>query len=82
MATALEHRQQGEQFRVMDAPNLPESPTYPNHVTFAGGGLASGLVLGLLITVLLEYRDKSLRNENDVFCIYQTSDTGGCILYC
>ncbi|MGO9316185.1 MAG: GumC family protein [Terracidiphilus sp.] len=67
MATALEHRQQGEQFSVMDAANLPESPTFPNHVAFAGGGLASGLVLGLLITALLEYRDKSLRNENDVF---------------
>jgi polysaccharide chain length determinant protein (PEP-CTERM system associated) len=67
MATALEHRQQGEQFRVMDAPNLPEAPTFPNHVVFAGGGFASGLALGLLLTALLEYRDKSLRNESDVF---------------
>jgi len=67
MATALEHRQQGEQFSVMDAANLPESPTFPNHLVFAGGGFASGLGLGLLLTALLEYRDKSLRNENDVF---------------
>jgi len=67
MATALEHRQQGEQFSVMDAANLPESPTFPNHLAFAGGGLASGLALGLLLTALLEYRDKSLRNEIDVF---------------
>ena len=42
MATALEHRQQGEQFSVMDAANLPESPTFPNHLVFAGGGFASG----------------------------------------
>jgi polysaccharide chain length determinant protein (PEP-CTERM system associated) len=67
MATALEHRQQGEQFRVMDAPNLPEAPTFPNHLVFAGGGLSSGLALGLLLTALLEYRDKSMRNEGDVF---------------
>ena len=67
MATALEHRQQGEQFRVMDAPNLPESPTFPNHLTFAAGGLSSGLALGLLLTALLEFRDKSMRNEGDVF---------------
>jgi polysaccharide chain length determinant protein (PEP-CTERM system associated) len=67
MATALEHRQQGEQFRVMDAPNLPEAPTFPNHLVFAGGGLASGLALGLMLTALLEYRDKSIRNEDDVF---------------
>ena len=37
MATALEHRQEGEQFRVMDAPNLPDEPTFPNPRIFAGG---------------------------------------------
>ncbi|MGA3344132.1 MAG: Wzz/FepE/Etk N-terminal domain-containing protein [Terracidiphilus sp.] len=67
MATALEHRQQGEQFRVMDAPNLPDSPTFPNRFVFAFGGLGSGLVLGLLLVALLEYRDTSLRNERDIW---------------
>jgi capsular polysaccharide biosynthesis protein len=67
MATALEHRQQGEQFRVMDAPNLPDEPTFPNHIIFAGGGLASGLALGLLFAAWLEYRDTSLRNEGDIW---------------
>jgi polysaccharide chain length determinant protein (PEP-CTERM system associated) len=66
MATALEHRQQGEQFRVMDAPNLPDSPTFPNHLVFAGGGFASGLALSLLLVALLEYRDTSLRTESDI----------------
>jgi len=67
MATALERRQQGEQFRVMDSPNLPEEPTFPNRRVFAGGGLAAGLMLGLLVAGLLEYRDTSLRNERDIF---------------
>jgi uncharacterized protein involved in exopolysaccharide biosynthesis len=67
MATALEHRQQGEQFRVMDAPNLPDQPTFPNRRLFAGGGLAFGLVLGLLFAALLEYRDTSIRNESDIW---------------
>jgi polysaccharide chain length determinant protein (PEP-CTERM system associated) len=67
MATALEQRQQGEQFRVMDAPNLPDSPTFPNHQVFAGGGLAAGLFLGLLLTALLEYRDTSVHNESDIW---------------
>lgn len=67
MATALEHRQQGEQFRVMDAPNLPDSPTFPNRKMFAAGGLGAGLLLGLIIAALLEYRDTSLRNERDVW---------------
>jgi polysaccharide chain length determinant protein (PEP-CTERM system associated) len=67
MATALEQRQQGEQFRVMDAPNLPDSPTFPKHGIFAGGGLAAGLFLGLLLAGLLEYRDTSVRNESDIW---------------
>jgi hypothetical protein len=36
-------------------------------MVFAGGGLAAGLFLGLLITALLEYRDTSLRNERDIW---------------
>jgi polysaccharide chain length determinant protein (PEP-CTERM system associated) len=67
MATALEHRQQGEQFRVMDAPNLPDGPTFPKRNLFAGAGLAAGLALGLLLSALLEYRDTSLRNERDIW---------------
>jgi polysaccharide chain length determinant protein (PEP-CTERM system associated) len=67
MATALEHRQQGEQFRVMDAPNLPDAPTFPNHLKFGGAGLAAGLIFGLLLAALLEYRDTSVRNERDIW---------------
>lgn len=67
MATALEHRQEGEQFRVMDAPNLPNSPTYPNRVEFAGVGLMGGLAIGLVFAALLEYRDSTLRNELDIW---------------
>jgi polysaccharide chain length determinant protein (PEP-CTERM system associated) len=67
MATALEQRQQGEQFRVMDAANLPDEPSFPNHRVFALGGLAAGLALGLLLSALLEYRDTSLHNESDIW---------------
>ena len=67
MATALEQRQQGEQFRVMDPPNLPDAPTFPNPVIFAGGGFTGGLFLGLILAALLEYRDTSLRNERDIW---------------
>ena len=67
MATALERRQQGEQFTVMDAANLPDAPTFPNRPLFAVGGLAAGLAIGLLLAGLLEYRDTSLRNERDIF---------------
>jgi polysaccharide chain length determinant protein (PEP-CTERM system associated) len=67
MATALEQRNQGEQFRVIDPPNLPDEPSFPNRVVFAAGGLAGGMILGLLLAGLFEYRDTSLRNEKDVW---------------
>ncbi|MDR3734782.1 MAG: Wzz/FepE/Etk N-terminal domain-containing protein [Acidobacteriaceae bacterium] len=73
MATALERRQQGEQFRVMDAPNLPDAPIFPNRLKFAIGGLAAGLFLGFLLAGLLEYRDTSLRNERDVWAFTKLS---------
>jgi uncharacterized protein involved in exopolysaccharide biosynthesis len=76
MATALEQRQQGEQFRVMDAPNLPDAPTFPNPFVFAGGGFAVGLFLGLLIAALLEYRDTSLRNERDIWAFTKLPTLG------
>jgi polysaccharide chain length determinant protein (PEP-CTERM system associated) len=66
MATALEHQQEGEQFRVLDPANLPESPAFPDRLKFTLGGLAGGLGLGLGLAFLLEIRDTSLRTERDV----------------
>ncbi len=67
MATDLEKRQQGEQFRIMDEPNLPDGPTFPKRGVFVGAGAMLGLVLGLLCVALLEYKDTALRNEKDVY---------------
>ena len=67
MASDLEHRQQGEQFRVMDAANLPDAPTSPKRPVFAAGGLVFGLALGLGIIALLEYRNTTLRTERDIW---------------
>ncbi len=66
MATDLEHRQQGEQFRVMDPANLPEKPSFPNRPMFALGGFGGGLALGLVLAYLLEMGDKSLRTEHEI----------------
>ncbi len=66
MSKNLENRQQGEQFRVMDAPNLPERPSFPDRRIFGAGGLGVGLILGLAFAMLWEFRDKSLRTELDV----------------
>lgn len=66
MATELEHRQEGEQFRVLDAPSFPERPSFPNRLLFGFGGLGVGLILGLGLVQLSEWRDKSLRSKQDI----------------
>lgn len=76
MATDLEHQQQGEQFRIMDDANLPDEPTFPNRTRFALGGLAAGIALGIVIVALLEYRDKSLRSERDVWAFTKLPTLG------
>jgi polysaccharide chain length determinant protein (PEP-CTERM system associated) len=76
MATDLERRQQGEQFRVMDEPNLPEAPSSPKRPVFVAGGLAAGLGLGLLIIAILEYMDTALRNERDVWAFTKLPTLG------
>ncbi len=71
MATDLERRQQGENFRIMDDANLPDAPTFPNRTMFAVGGFVLGLGLGVLLIAFLEYQDKSLRTERDVWAFTQ-----------
>jgi uncharacterized protein involved in exopolysaccharide biosynthesis len=66
MATELEHRQQGEQFRVLDPPSFPERPSFPNRPLFSLGGLSAGLLIGVGLVQLAEWRDKSMRTREDV----------------
>lgn len=67
MATDLERRQEGENFKIMDDANLPDAPTFPKRGLFAIGGFVLGLGLGILLIAFLEYKDKSLRTERDVW---------------
>src|SRR5258708_3283987 len=65
MATQAQQQQQGEQMALLNPANLPDSPSFPNRLLFAGGGLGAGLVLGFGLTLWLELRDKSIRTEAD-----------------
>lgn len=69
MQTAMAREQQGEQMHVLNPADLPESPSFPNRLLFAGGGLGAGLGIGLGLALWLEMRDKSVRSEADVLAI-------------
>jgi polysaccharide chain length determinant protein (PEP-CTERM system associated) len=66
LATSLEQRQQGEQFRILDPPSLPGKPSAPNHFRLSLVGLALGLGLGLGLAVVLELTDVRVRQEKDL----------------
>lgn len=66
LAGAVEERQESENFKVFDPPNLPDQPSFPNKLLLAGGGLGGGLALGLGILYVIAALDKSLHNERDV----------------
>ncbi len=76
MAVDLEKRQEGEQFHIQDAANLPDAPFSPKRSLFLGSGAAFGLVLGLAIVGLLEWKDTTLRSERDVWAFTKLPTLG------
>ena len=66
LATSLEQRQQGEQFRILDPPSLPDRPSAPNRLIISLGGLLAGIALGLGVAALLEMTNALVRQEKDL----------------
>lgn len=62
----LERRQIGEQFKVIDPARLPEKPFEPDRIKITLIGAVLGLVLGVGMTAFLEYRDTTLKSDEDV----------------
>jgi polysaccharide chain length determinant protein (PEP-CTERM system associated) len=71
VAANLERRQAGEQFRILDPARLPERPFSPNRLRMILIGAVAGLAIGFGIAALLEYRDTSLRTDDDVVATVQ-----------
>ena len=66
LATNLEKRQQGEQFRIIDPPSLPDKPFKPNRPLILLGGWAFGLSAGLGAAALREAQQPPLRGEEEI----------------
>ncbi len=66
LAANLEKRQEGQQFRLVDRPSLPTEPTAPKRMQFSLGGVAGGLILGLVLAFLAELRNPSFHSEKEL----------------
>ena len=66
LATSLEERQQGEQFRILDPPSLPTRPSAPNHLLISLAGLVVGFAVGAGLMAFLEITNVRVRQEKDL----------------
>jgi len=69
LGSNMENQQEGEQMNIMASAGLPDSPSFPVRPILAAGGLAAGLGVGLLLAILLEFSDKSIRTERDAAAV-------------
>jgi len=66
MATSMELLQQGERFRIMDAPSFPQKPQFPNRLKFCGIGLGFGFALGFIVAGAFEMMDHRIYDEKEL----------------
>jgi polysaccharide chain length determinant protein (PEP-CTERM system associated) len=66
IASNLELRNIGPQFKILDPPKVPGRPFSPNRRLIDLGGAVAGFLLGALTVALLEYRKSSFAKEEEV----------------
>jgi len=66
LATSLNRQQQGDQFRIIDPPSLPEKSSFPDRFKFSLAGLGIGLGLAFVFGVGTEFLDDRIRSESDL----------------
>ena len=66
LASSLEKRQEGSQFRLVDKPSLPVVPSFPKPIPIGLGGLLFGLLAGLAAAVLIDQKDGYFYSEKDL----------------
>jgi polysaccharide chain length determinant protein (PEP-CTERM system associated) len=66
IAANLEAQQVGEQFKVLDQPQVSDQATSANRLQINIIGALLGFVIGFAIVALLELKDTSFRTEGDI----------------
>lgn len=69
VAANLERQQISEQFRTLDAPQVPTRPISPNRIQISGIAFALGLILGLASVGIQVFLNSTYRTEEDVVSI-------------
>lgn len=63
LATSLEMRQEGAQFRIIDPPSLPDKPEFPDRFKFSLAAIGAGIALAILFGFGSEFLDDRIRGE-------------------
>jgi polysaccharide chain length determinant protein (PEP-CTERM system associated) len=71
VAVQLERRQIGEQFRVLDPARPPVRPTGVSRIQVNGIAALGGLAVGVLLAALMEIRDTTFRNGDEVMEVFK-----------
>ncbi len=65
MAKQLDAEQQGERFVILDSARIPTIPNGPNRPLIMLAGLVGGLLGGLVLAMLVDMTDQSVRSERE-----------------
>jgi protein tyrosine kinase modulator len=77
MATALEDRQEGERFEILDKAKTPTSPAGPNRPLIILAGFVGGLMGGIGLAMVIELTDESIRSEQEATQIFKKAILAG-----
>jgi polysaccharide chain length determinant protein (PEP-CTERM system associated) len=66
LAMSLEKSQEGQQFRLVDAPSLPTIPSSPQRLKISAAAAAAGIFLGLALAFFIESTDRSFHSEKQI----------------
>lgn len=62
----LANEQRSERLSLVEPPDLPDRPHWPNRPILIGAGAAAGLVLGLLLALVVEFLGRPMRSPRQI----------------